>query len=449
MTCGFGTASEIAQCLVIAKEFLVAAKPWIEFGLSLLGVGPIGLLAVLTWVLKKQRRDIDGLQVTAEALRSASKRAIEAQGVAEGKLARSEQNLARALEEFSRTRQPIDEQLRAASAEITWLQSKLDLVRSASQGDGAKFWSRDPEPGNGLATYMQDLSKSIPVLLFAIQKGGVGKTTLVTNIAACFAERGERVLVIDLDYQGSATSLMLAQAGERPKEFPSMVDLLHADTLNELWHGTAIKQAHPNLDYISCWYSFEKLERNMEYLWALGETADDIRYRLARSILSNLPNGEKNHVQKTYARVFIDAPPRMTAGFMNGFCASTHLFVPMVVDRVSATAVGTFARQYKELVPRVNPILKFAGIVGTMTSVDHLTQRAAPAATDAEVVVRQILGTNDDYLFKDAVMRHTPKIANSTDAGIPYLQEPATRPMFEAIADEVARRAPLQGGSER
>jgi cellulose biosynthesis protein BcsQ len=173
---------------------------------------------------------------------------------------------------------------------------------------------------------------------------------------------------------------MIAQANERPEQFPSMEDLLHADRLKDLWHGTAIKQAHPNLDYISCWYSFEKLERNLEYLWALGETADDVRYRLARAILSE-------YVQTTYARVFIDAPPRMTAGFMNGFCASTHLFVPMVVDRVTAVAVATFARQYKQLIPKVNPVLRFAGIIGTMTSVGHLTQKAESAANDAERAV--------------------------------------------------------------
>jgi cellulose biosynthesis protein BcsQ len=358
-----------------------------SFGLSLLGIGTIGLLAVLTWVLKKQRRDIEALQGTAETLRSASKRAIEAQTDAEANAVRSEQNLARALEELSRVREPMDAQLADAKIEIARLQSKLDLVRSASRGEGAEFWSRDPDPAKRRPNYMEDLSDSIPVILFANQKGGVGKTTLTTNIAACFAERDERVPVIDLDYQGSATSLMLAQARERPEEFPSMVDLLHGDTLNELWHGTAVKQAHPNLDYISCWYPFEKLERSMEYWWALDDAADDIRYRLARAVLSG-------YVQRTYARVFIDAPPRMTAGFMNGFCASTHLFVPMVVDRVSAIAVATFARQYKELVRRVNPLLRFAGIVGTMTSRRHLTREAEPAANAAENSVRAILRTN-------------------------------------------------------
>jgi chromosome partitioning protein len=437
MNCGFGTAQEIAQCLIVAKELLAAARPWIEFGLSLLGIGTIGLLAVLTWVLKKQRLDIEGLQGTAEALRSASKRVIDALTDAEAKAVRSEQSLARALEELSRVRGPIDAQLTDAKSAIARLQSKLDLVRSASRGEGAEFWSRDPDPAKRRPSYVQDLSDSIPVLLFANQKGGVGKTTLATNVAACFAVRDERVLVIDLDYQGSATSLMLAQARERPEEFPSLVDLLHGDTLNDLWHGTAIKRAHPNLDYISCWYSFERLERGMEYRWALDDADDDIRYRLARAVLSD-------HVQTTYARVVIDAPPRMTAGFMNGFCASTHLFVPMVVDRVSAIAVGTFAQRYKELVTRVNTVLKFAGIIGTMTSVQHLTREAEPAANAAENAVRAILRTNDNYFMRNALMAHTPKISYSAEAGIPYLQQPATRPMFEAIADEIARRAPVR-----
>jgi cellulose biosynthesis protein BcsQ len=439
MNCGFQTVAEFAQCAVLVKEFLTTVRPWIELGLSLLGIGTVGLLAVLTWVLKKHRHDIERLQSTEEALRSASKRAMEAQADAEVRAARGEQNLVRALDELSQVRAPIDAQLTEAKSEIATLRSKLASVRNASR-DNAEFWSREPDTAKRLPDYIGRLSRSIPVLLFANQKGGVGKTTLATNVAACFAERGERVLVIDLDYQGSATSLMLAQASERPQEFPSMVDLLHRESLNDLWHGTAIKTAHsPNLDYVSCWYSFEKLERRMEYQWALDDVNDDIRFRLAQAILSG-------HVQTTYARVLIDAPPRMTAGFMNGFCASTHLFVPMVVDRVSAVAVGTFARRYKELVPKVNPALRFAGIVGTMTRRRHLAAAAEPAANAAENAVREILGGNDNYFIRNALMEHTTKISYSTEAGIAYLQQPATRPMFEAITDEIARRAPLRRG---
>jgi Mrp family chromosome partitioning ATPase len=216
MACGFETIAEFAQCAILVKEFLATARPWIELGLSLLGIGTVGLLAVLTWALKKHRHDIERLQSTEEALRSASKRAMEAQADAEGRAARSEQNLVRALDELSLVRAPIDAQLAEAKSTIAALQSKLDLVRNASC-DNEEFWSREPDTAKRMPDYIGRLSRSIPVLLFANQKGGVGKTTLATNVAACFAERGERVLVIDLDYQGSATSLMLAQASERRK----------------------------------------------------------------------------------------------------------------------------------------------------------------------------------------------------------------------------------------
>jgi Mrp family chromosome partitioning ATPase len=197
MNCGFGTPTEFAQCAVLAKEFLATVRPWIEFGLSLLGIGTVGLLAVLTWIVRKQRTDIEGLQRTEETLRSASKRAMEAQSDAEGRAARSEQNLVRALDELSLVRAPIDAQLAEANSKIMRLQTKLDSVSNASRDD-AEFWSRDPDPATRLPDYVGELSKSIPVLLFANQKGGVGKTTLATNVAACFATRGERVLVIDL-----------------------------------------------------------------------------------------------------------------------------------------------------------------------------------------------------------------------------------------------------------
>jgi chromosome partitioning protein len=432
MGCGWGTPEEISQCLEVAKEWLDAARPWIEFGLSLAGVSSLVAFGIFIWVIKNCRRDLEDLRRNSDELRAASKRSIEAKEEAESKARIAERNLTLALE----SRGPADEQLLRSREQTANLNRKIELVRSASQGDATEFWSR--EPGPRLNDYARLMHESIPICLFANQKGGVGKTTLSANLAACFAARGERVLAIDLDYQGSLTSLMLAQARQRPDDFPSMVELLHQEKLPEFWQNTAIAQgsAHPNLDYVSCWYSFEKLERTMEYLWVLGEAAEDIRYRLARAVLSE-------HVQRNYQRVIVDAPPRMTSGFMNGFCTSTHLFVPTVIDNVSATAVGTFARQVKKL-KLINPVLRLAGIIGTMTTVDRITKDSVPAADAAQRAVRNALNTNDNYMIRNAVMRRTPKVSYSTEAGIAYLQEPQTRPMFEALADEIALRAPLK-----
>lgn len=323
-------------------------------------------------------------------------------------------------------------------------EAKIQEVRTASQGDAAEFWSRPPGPR--LQDYEINLRKSIPICLFANQKGGVGKTTLSANLAAAFANQGERVLLIDLDYQGSLTILMLAQAGlELTADFPSMVDLLHTKTLNDLWTKMAVSAvplpkldaAHlPKLDYVSCWYSFEKLERNLEYSWVLDWREDDMRYRLARALLSK-------DVQNLYDRVIIDAPPRITSGFLNGVCASTHLFVPTVIDRVGAIAVGTFARQVHEL-QVLNPVLKFAGIIGTMTSTLHITQAAMMSANAAENAARAVFNTHDDYFMRETLMKYVPRVSNATEKGLAYFQEPETRPMFDAIAKEIKRRAPLR-----
>lgn len=437
MQCSLNTVEEIAVCVTIARDWINLLRPFVELGLALLGVGSIVSLGVLNWFLKKSRKDIEEYQRTERHLREAVREAQLARDAAESREASARNSLHLALKELERVKEPADSQIRELKAANAKLANKLEIIRSSNVGDGAEFWSRRVDPGRRIADYEKLLRNSIPVMMFANQKGGVGKTTLCVNLAAYFARQGEKVLVIDLDYQGSATSLLLAQASERPEEFPSMVDLLFADHLNELWHSAAIQKADDNLDYISCWYSFEKLERQLEFLWAADESLDDVRYRLARAVHSP-------HVQKTYHRVLIDAPPRMTTGFINGVCASTHLFVPTIVDRVSAIAVGTFANQYKKLRDSANPLLEFSGIIGTMTPQQKLSRAASPAVDAANRAVKKVLNSGKDYFMRDATMVRTVKISHSTELGIPYLQDPKVREMFDVIGKAVAERAPIR-----
>src|SRR5262249_9184670 len=132
------------------------------------------------------------------------------------------------------------------------------------------------------------------------------------------------------------------------------------DALAERWYAE-ILQVTGDLHFLPAYYSLETVERREEYRWAMGETADDVRYRLARALLHP-------HLQETYKLVIIDAPPRMPLGFINGLCATPHLFVPTLLDAPSANAVSRFAQQFRRLVPTANPFLQFAGIIGTMTN---------------------------------------------------------------------------------
>lgn len=93
---------------------------------------------------------------------------------------------------------------------------KLERIRRISDGKDESIWSGNL--GAAKLDYHRALDKSIPIMLIANLKGGVGKTTIAGNLAAYFANPpapsvAERVLVIDMDYQGSLTALMDGQSG--------------------------------------------------------------------------------------------------------------------------------------------------------------------------------------------------------------------------------------------
>src|SRR5262245_51708307 len=90
----------------------------------------------------------------------------------------------------------------------TTCESRLKRVRDAFDGHEKDIWLRKPVLKPLL--YDSDIQRSIPTVLVANLKGGVGKSTIAVNLAAYFEDvHDERVLVIDLDYQASTSSMLL------------------------------------------------------------------------------------------------------------------------------------------------------------------------------------------------------------------------------------------------
>lgn len=256
------------------------------------------------------------------------------------------------------------------------LQKRLDEAAAAVDGDS--MWLKQPikQPDN----YELRMRSSIPVLTLANLKGGVGKTTLSANLAAYFAvARSERVLAIDLDFQGSLTSMTLPQSygAERSRAW-------HLVTGNGLMTGIAAQpvvlpvvghdghgRAHTNhgfLKAIDAYFDVADAETEVLVKWLIGESDRDIRYFLAETLLSE-------DVQKNFDRVILDAPPRMTASAIQAFCASTHVLIPTILDRLSGVAVGSLVNsleQHRKLWPH----LKTLGVVGVMTGMNVGTGRA-------------------------------------------------------------------------
>lgn len=203
-------------------------------------------------------------------------------------------------------------------------------------------------------------SGGIPIITVANMKGGVGKTTLTANLAAYFDRQGKRVLIIDLDYQGSLSQTALAAANL--SKMGSVVDeLISGDKPAGaiLEASQTLTPALPNSRLLSCYYEFADTETHEMVRWLSGNTQDDVRFRMARLLQDPI-------IKDQFDLVLIDAPPRFSTGTINALCASTHLIIPTVLDQMSAEAVIYFSRDVAAMRSRLFPNLRLVGVVPTL-----------------------------------------------------------------------------------
>jgi len=438
MECGIGSPEAIAKCIHLASQ-------WLQVGRDLVGLGSLALITLLLWLFKRLRKDVKRWEKEVETEKQLRTLAEEAASQATHRARLAESNSAndkKVLDDCKDTLTKSGDELRSELAEtkdkLALTNGRLDGALVLTGGGTGKFWSRPV--GVRFPDYERLMPASIPSLIFGNQKGGVGKSTTATNLAAAFSMKGERVLMVDLDYQGSQSILGQLQLNEKDKQPESLVDFLFQESLDPNWPKLAIRKITDNLHYIPAFYDFEVIERKLEYQWALGATNDDVRYRVARALLSP-------YVQENFDRIVIDAPPRLTLGFVNGFCAATHLYVPTVVDQLSTYAVANFADVFSELKPIVNPTIRWAGIIGTLTFVNTRDTLAMPstaesAADFAERAAQRGLKTQEPLFIRKPVIKRDSDLARATEAGVAYLNDSKVRPMFDALVAAVESKAP-------
>lgn len=438
MDCGWGSPEQIGACIHFAMR-------WFQVLVDIVGLGTFALIALLVWLFQRLRGDLTKWEAEAardkELLQFAENTATEARHRAEladsiAARATKDKNELEAI--LKADTDELRKELAEAQGRLSEATTRMVGALEVTAGGTAQFWSR-PVRGR-FEDYERRMASSIPTLLFGNQKGGVGKSTLVSNLAGAFTQRNERVLCVDLDYQGSLSSLAQLQMGAGGQEPESLIDWLFQNELDPNWPKLAIRQVSNDLHYIPAFYDFELIERRVEYQWALGATNDDVRYRLARALLAE-------HVQQAYDRVIIDAPPRFTLGFINGMCAATHLYVPTVVDSLSTSAVSAFARQFVELKPIVNPRIEWAGIIGTMIFPNRANPLKLPTtierfADNAERAAQNRLKTRAELFIRNPVISRDAGLAQATDKGIAYLNDSSVRPMFDALASVIEAKAP-------
>jgi chromosome partitioning protein len=245
------------------------------------------------------------------------------------------------------------------------------------------------------------------VYALANQKGGVGKTTTAINMAACVAEAGMPVLLIDLDPQANATTGL----GFRPDDLElSTYDLLHGASLEEVVvetsvSGLSLAPSHPDL--------------------AAAQVELDQGDTLLRDILQG--TGER------WPYVFVDCPPSLGLLTVNALSAANRLIVPVQCEYYALEGLAQLLQSVELVRTRLNPRLGVTGVLLTMY--DHRTRLASDVASE----VREHFG---ELVFETVVPRSI-RLAEAPSHGVPitrYDARSAGADAYYRVALEVVER---------
>ncbi len=261
---------------------------------------------------------------------------------------------------------------------------------------------------------MPDTPGNARIIAIANQKGGVGKSTTAVSLGAALADLGFRVLVVDLDPQGNASTgmgirhearertiydVVVGEAPIRDAVVPTLVPNLHAVP-------STIDLAGAEIELVSQFSREHRLKK------ALAEVSEGV-----------------------YDFILMDCPPSLGLLTVNALTAAEELIVPIQCEYYALEGLGQLLRNVSLVQQNINPGLRLSGIVMTMFD---------PRTKLSEQVVEEVQRFFGDLVY-DVIIPRTVRLSEAPGYGQPItVYDPKSKgaECYRELAREVALRPP-------
>lgn len=249
------------------------------------------------------------------------------------------------------------------------------------------------------------------IISVANQKGGVGKTTTTVNLGACLASLGKKVLLVDMDAQGNATS---GVGIRKPDVTQDIYDVL----VNELPIADAtLVTEHENLSIVPATLQLAGAEIELTSMMARES-------RLKGSLAD---------VTDLYDYILIDCPPSLGHLTINSFTASDSILIPVQCEYYALEGLSQLLNTVRLVQKHFNPELEIEGVLLTMY--DARTNLGNEVVAEVRKYFRE-------KVYETIIPRNI-RLSEAPSHGMPIIDyDPRSRgaEVYQALAKEVVNR---------